>query len=58
MLSQKFDEKKSITKNINFILKRYLSRETAMLFTAQKKVEGKFLFKDTVFCNCLLGEII
>lgn len=57
ILSRKFDNNKSITRNITAILKKFITKDVALMFNAQKKVLGKYLFKDTYFCNCLQGKI-
>lgn len=43
----------ALSKTLNNIMKLIIAREVALLYTAQKKVLGKKIFKDTVCFHCL-----
>jgi len=50
------DHKKCPTKTIVNILKKFLSRDLALQFTAQKLCPGKKIMKGTSFCKFIIGE--
>uniref|UniRef100_A0ABD2W3W7 DUF4806 domain-containing protein n=1 Tax=Trichogramma kaykai TaxID=54128 RepID=A0ABD2W3W7_9HYME len=53
-LTAYIDNHQSFNKNILNMIKKYLSRELAMKFTASKPTGTKMVLKDTMFCSCLL----
>ncbi|CAL1678928.1 unnamed protein product [Lasius platythorax] len=57
MLSKQFDNEKTLYINIKAILKQYITKNVALLFTAQKEVRDQRVFKDTNFSKCLLSVI-
>ncbi|XP_015126385.1 uncharacterized protein LOC107047962 isoform X2 [Diachasma alloeum] len=48
-----FDRDERLTRTVTIILRRYLSRELAMKFTATKQSATKLVFKETKFCSCM-----
>lgn len=51
------DWRNNYEKTINNILKKYLFRDVALHYTAQKQSGDKLLLKETNFCKCVLGKI-
>lgn len=50
------DRENVLSRTITNILKKVLSRDVAMLFTATKQTEDKNVFKGTPLCSCILGK--
>lgn len=51
-----FDKQKNVSKTITNILKKCMSRELALRFTAQKQCAGKIILKGTRFSKRILGK--
>ncbi|KAK0087378.1 hypothetical protein PV325_001192 [Microctonus aethiopoides] len=52
-----FDREEKLSRTFANMLRRYLSRELAMKFTATKQSATKLVFKDTNFCACMLDSM-
>ncbi|XP_008217072.1 uncharacterized protein LOC103317987 isoform X2 [Nasonia vitripennis] len=48
------DNNVTLAKNILNMLRKYMSKELATLYTACKATGNKMVLKDTLFCKCLL----
>lgn len=50
------DTSATVIKSLTNILKKYMSRDLAMTFTAVKKMEGKQILKTTIFSSCIQSK--
>ncbi|XP_043478139.1 uncharacterized protein LOC122508701 [Leptopilina heterotoma] len=51
------DKENVLSRSITNVLKKILSRDIAMSFTASKLTEGKKIFRGTPICKCLLDVL-
>ena len=51
-----FDRELNVTKSLTKILKKYLSRNVVIKYTAKKKVPGKRIMQETYFYECISGN--
>ncbi|XP_071653190.1 uncharacterized protein [Temnothorax longispinosus] len=57
-LWKNIDTSTSLLKSLTNILKKYMSRDVAMAFTAVKKVDKKQILKTTIFSSCIQNVVI
>ena len=50
------DRENVLTKSVTNILRKFMSRDIALRFTAVKQSLGKLILKDTYFAECLKGK--
>lgn len=50
------DKNQVLTKSIVSILKTFMTKEIAMMYTAKKEVPGKKVFKKTIFYNIMSSK--
>ncbi|XP_011315303.1 uncharacterized protein [Fopius arisanus] len=53
-----FDRDDRLSRTITNVLRRHLSRELAMKFTATKLSPAKLVFKETKFCACMFDILV
>ncbi|XP_011687757.1 PREDICTED: uncharacterized protein LOC105449965 [Wasmannia auropunctata] len=50
------DRQLNINKSVTNIIKKLMTRELALICTAQKKIDTKIVLKETPICNCIIGQ--
>lgn len=50
------DRENVLTKSVTNILRKFMSRDVALKFTAVKQSVGKLILKETYFAECLKGK--
>jgi len=50
------DRQLNISKSVTNIIKKLMIRELALICTAQKKIDGKIVLKETPLCDCIIGK--
>ena len=52
------DSQFNISRSVTYIVKKIMTRNLALMCTAQKKMEGKTALKDTPLYKCIVGKKI
>ncbi|XP_051168684.1 uncharacterized protein LOC127286326 isoform X2 [Leptopilina boulardi] len=53
-----FDRNHVATKTLVNIMKKYMSRDVALSYTAVKPVKDKYVLKGTTFCKCIISVLL
>ncbi|XP_048507362.1 uncharacterized protein LOC125500085 [Athalia rosae] len=59
LISRQINPEETLSKNVTAVMKKILSRDVALLFTATRKMEKKIVFKLNVpnICNCIVETL-
>ncbi|XP_071572603.1 uncharacterized protein [Temnothorax nylanderi] len=52
------DRQLNISKSVTNIMKKLVTRELALICTAQKKIDAKIVLKDTPICDCIIDVVV
>lgn len=52
-----FDGNFIASKSLLNIIKKYMSRDVALSFTAMKPIKDKLVLKVTTFCKCVISKL-
>lgn len=55
-LGDLFDGNYIASRSLLNIIKKYMSRDVALSFTAMKPIKDKLVLKGTTFCKCVISE--